>query len=151
MKSYRCITVCLFSIVFLATGCLFYPTMSKEEPPPCDLVTRRLILDVYVMTSVEADEVTRELERVASSNCDEPECLLVYAPIVAVSAGSAIVSGSIVVIGNGLHWLEQQGSCEDGVLRNAVLSIRTSAIDAGGWMVESGRDLINWFDRMLAD
>lgn len=95
--------------------------------------------------------MTRELERVASSNCDEPECLLVYAPIITISAGSAIVSGSIVVIGNGLHWLEQQGSCEDGVLRNAVLSIRTSAIDAGGWMVESGRDLINWFDRMLAD
>ena len=37
-------------------------------------------------------------------------------PIVAVSAGSLLVSGSIVVVNNTVHWLEYQGTCSEGFL-----------------------------------
>lgn len=34
---------------------------------------------------------------------------------IAVPAGSFVVSGSIVLIGNTLHWLEYQGRCNNDV------------------------------------
>ncbi len=49
--------------------------------------------------------------------CNDEACLAV---ILAVSAGSVIVSGSIVLTNNTVHWLEYQGSCEDGYLKIAL-------------------------------
>jgi len=36
------------------------------------------------------------------------------------SASSIVVSGSIVLVGNTVHWLERQGTCEDGYLKQKV-------------------------------
>jgi len=41
----------------------------------------------------------------------DPQSEACFALVVAMSAGSAIVSGSIVVVGNALYWLEKQGKC----------------------------------------
>jgi hypothetical protein len=49
--------------------------------------------------------------------CNDEACL---AMILAVSAGSVVVSGSIVLTNNTLHWLEYQGSCDDGYLKIAM-------------------------------
>ena len=49
--------------------------------------------------------------------CNDEACLAV---ILAVSAGSVIVSGSIVLTNNTVHWLEYQGSCDDGYLKIAL-------------------------------
>ncbi len=46
-------------------------------------------------------------------NCHDEACLAV---ILAVSAGSFIVSGSIVLTNNTVHWLEYQGTCSDSYL-----------------------------------
>ena len=48
--------------------------------------------------------------------CRNEECAIVLAGVAAISAGSAIVSGSIVLTGNTIHWLEYQGTCSDGYL-----------------------------------
>ena len=42
------------------------------------------------------------------SGCNDNECI---AALLAVFAGSAIISGSIVVTNNTVHWLEYQGTC----------------------------------------
>ena len=42
------------------------------------------------------------------------ECLLVA---LGVASTSYIVSGSIVVVGNTVHWIEKQGRCEDRFMR----------------------------------
>lgn len=45
--------------------------------------------------------------------------------MIVVTGGSAVVSGSIVLVGNTAHWLEYQGTCSDGYLaraRNAFLA-----------------------------
>lgn len=47
------------------------------------------------------------------------------ASMIVVTGGSAVVSGSIVLVGNTAHWLEYQGTCSDGYLaraRNAFLA-----------------------------
>jgi hypothetical protein len=48
--------------------------------------------------------------------CHDEECL---AAALVVSAGSAVISGSIVLTGNTVHWLEYQGTCSDGYLNSA--------------------------------
>ena len=48
--------------------------------------------------------------------CREEACL---ALVLAISAGSVLISGSIVLTGNTVHWLEYQGTCSDGYLNSA--------------------------------
>ncbi len=58
---------------------------------------------------------------IADNGCiNNRDCAVgVLAGVIVVTAGSAIISGSIVVTGNTLHWLEYQGTCSDGYLSKA--------------------------------
>jgi hypothetical protein len=49
-------------------------------------------------------------------HCNTNECA---AAALAIFAGSAIISGCIVITNNAVHWLEYQGSCSDGYLNSA--------------------------------
>jgi hypothetical protein len=54
---------------------------------------------------------------IAHQGCRTGDCLAgALAGVVVVTAGSAIISGSIVLTGNTIHWLEYQGTCSDGYL-----------------------------------
>ncbi len=51
-----------------------------------------------------------------TGDCRSDLCAHYLVAVSAVSAATLIVSGSIVVIGNSIHWLERVGSCpRDGV------------------------------------
>ena len=72
-----------------------------------------------------SDTVLIEGLSVATRGCQDAECVLaniaiVPAGAVTVSAGSLIVSRIIVVVGNTVHWLEQQGSCNDCFTQKTV-------------------------------
>lgn len=45
------------------------------------------------------------------------------------STTTAIVSGSIVLVGNSLHWLEKQGKCEEGLLKAAIEARNRALVD----------------------
>jgi hypothetical protein len=75
----------------------------EDTPPDCKTYTRSMSLKAIPMTP---DSIA----------CGDEACLAVLAVI---SAGSALVSGSIVLTGNTLHWLEYQGTCSDGYLNSA--------------------------------
>lgn len=47
------------------------------------------------------------------------DCSALLAGVIVVTAGSALISGSIVLTGNTLHWLEYQGTCSDGFLNRS--------------------------------
>jgi len=53
-----------------------------------------------------------------------PECTygaeICLASLVASASSSIVVSSSIVLVGNTVHWLERQGRCEDGYLKRKV-------------------------------
>lgn len=55
-------------------------------------------------------------------------CLLVYG--VVIPAGTFVVSGSVVLLGNTVHWLEYQGTCEDSLIQKKLGSFtkKTSAL-----------------------
>ena len=103
-------------IIFLIQSCIFIPKTVPEENQECLLVTKNMTIDYY--TSPELiDEAVDEMVNAISSDCHEPECLLLFAPFIAISVGSLIVSGSIVVVGNTIHWIEEQGRWGDSVKR----------------------------------
>jgi len=45
------------------------------------------------------------------TSCNIDDCAAALALFGAVSAASAVISGSIVIIGNAVYWLEEQARC----------------------------------------
>ena len=70
------------------------------------------------------DVETIELHHGCSGSGESAIACLVGAGI--VPAGTFVVSGSIVLIGNTLHWLEYQGRCDDGVIQQGLALFRES-------------------------
>ena len=136
--------VSLVIIMLLTQSCIVVPKTVPEEKQECLLVTKSMTIDYY--TSPELiDEAVDEMINAISSDCNEPECLLLFAPLIAISVGSFIVSGSIIVVGNTIHWIEEQGRCDDSVTRMALAGMVNSAKRLGGTVIKTGMELIEWF------
>lgn len=78
------------------SACVFYPQRAEVDESDCRMMMRKLELNVTVPPSFDC------------SGGDARACLAV---ITAVSAGTAVISGSIVVLNNTLYWTEKQGRC----------------------------------------
>jgi hypothetical protein len=76
----------------LLAGCIYYPRKVQFYDETCQIVTKKLVL---------------EGTSVGSYACVNEGCLIAMIP----AAASAIISGSIVVVGNVVYWLEKQGEC----------------------------------------
>jgi len=85
----------------LMAGCIAVPRQVEYYDADCNIVSRKMVLDSPV-------------HAVGIVNCSNRECLAV---ILGVTAASMIVSGSIVVVGNTVYWLEKQGRCVESKLR----------------------------------
>ena len=97
-----------FSIITLAfalSSCVV-PVVDKVEATPssCQTTTRSMSLQM-------ADQNV-----FIHGSCHDQTCLTAA---LAVFAGSAIISGSIVLTNNAVHWLEYQGTCSDSYLNTA--------------------------------
>jgi len=99
-------------ITFFATSCAFVPKISDEQKQTenCNMFTKNLTLSA---TKIE-DQVCID----AKGNKDLEACLILFGVI--VPAGSFVISGSIVLVGKTLHWLEYQGTCEEGIIARAL-------------------------------
>jgi hypothetical protein len=104
----------------------------NDDDLHCDLVT-----DSYTLTVEGGGGGT-----VATpSGCNDAACILVF---FAVPLGSLVVSGSIVAVGNTVHWIEKQGRCDDSHTRRAVATLVSSSKAAGGHVLTTAGDAINW-------
>ena len=95
-------------------ACIYVPVVDESESAKCNTVTKSLSLDKI------------DSEGAIAMRCRNEECAVVLAGVATISAGSAIISGSIVLTGNTLHWLEYQGTCSDGYLNK----VKQSFLDA---------------------
>ena len=84
--------------VLLLSACMTVPVIVHNRPLPCPMVTRELTLTVLEMRDAYRCRLT-------------DECLAVLALGTAVFVASTVVSGSLVIIGNTLHWMETYGRC----------------------------------------
>jgi len=106
-----------FLLMFVAvfTSCTFIPEKSKNQQyaHECDMFTKKLSL-TYV-----------ELQGDFCGNSNDAAACL-FALGVAIPIGSLLVSGSVILIGNTLHWLEYQGSCDEGVIANYLDKLKST-------------------------
>ncbi len=70
-------------------------------------------VDLY---DTECPTVSKQMELepvqiAAIGSCNQGDCAAQLVVVGAVAAASAVVSGSIVVVGNVVHWIEKQGRC----------------------------------------
>ena len=105
------IYVLVVLITFFATSCAFVPKISDKQKytENCNMFTKNLTLSA---TKIEG-QVCND-----AKNNDLEACLMIFGVI--VPAGSFIISGSIVLVGKTLHWLEYQGTCEEGIIARAL-------------------------------
>jgi len=100
----------LLVLSLVTTSCAFVPEVDKDQgyAKQCDMVTRKLNLASITLGHLDCG---------VGSGGDEA-CLAAIG--VAIPAVTLVVSGSIVVIGNTLHWVEYQGTCESGYVSQYV-------------------------------
>jgi len=102
-KRYFVCTIPLL-ISFALAGCIYVPRTKVVDDPECESVRRSMVLE---------EKKISELQKCSDSGC---VAVLVGAGI--VSATSAVISGSIAVVGNAVYWVEREKTCR----RNQSLS-----------------------------
>lgn len=90
-------TVAVALTAALLEGCIFLPQTSTEYDRDCDIYERKMTLEAHQVASL--------------ANCSNESCAALLVVVGAVSAATAVVSGSVVVVGNAVYWLEKKGQC----------------------------------------
>lgn len=101
----------VFSLILLLflSACVYVPVV--QDAPPEEAACKTLTKDLSLETR---DFEGGGLNQGCNRNQECLNALLMTATV--VTAGSAIISGSIVLTGKTIHWLEYQGTCSDGYL-----------------------------------
>jgi hypothetical protein len=118
----------------MCTGCAFAPKVSSDQPyaTNCEMTTQMLTLDKPRATQAFNCQKQQYGPNVLS-------CMILGGII--IPAGSFIISGSIVLVNNSLHWLEYQGSCEKNEAQKKPKNLKTAKkTDKIATLVRTGRN-----------
>lgn len=80
-------------------GCVYLPYTTNSYDPKCQTYEKQMRLEVQQIGML--------------LGCHNESCVAALVAFGAVSAATAVVSGSIVVVGNVVYWLEKQGRCNE--------------------------------------
>jgi hypothetical protein len=92
-------------LAVLLQGCVYLPHTATVYDEKCDLHYREMSLQPYQVAQF-------------AGSCNHRDCAYLLVALGAVSAASAIVSGSIVVAGNLVYWFEKRGQCVASAMRS---------------------------------
>lgn len=81
----------------LLAGCIVVPRTAEVYDPECRTLVRQVVLDTAVIGTI--------------GHCHNEGCAVMLASMGVVAAASAVVSGSVAIIGNIVHWVERGGQC----------------------------------------
>ena len=81
----------------LLPGCVVLPATIETYDPECRTVSHHMVLQ-----QVQIAEI---------NHCRNQECTMMAVAGAATVTVSAIVSGSIVIVGNAAYWIERRASC----------------------------------------
>ena len=84
----------------LVSSCVYYPRKIEHYDAECKITFNTLELETKEMK-----------DACAKTNSNDPSGAACLTGILTLSAASAIVSGSLVVVGNTAYWLEKEGRC----------------------------------------
>ena len=100
MKKIKLITIVIavvIAVLFLI-GCVFTPRLITVYDEKCKIEVKHMVL--------EASEIQ------ILSGCTNEHCIHTILAAGVISAGSAIISGSIVITSNIVYWLEKPKQCK---------------------------------------
>jgi hypothetical protein len=86
-----------FAATALLAGCVYLPETTTVYNSECGIYERRVTLEGHQVASI--------------MGCRNEGCAAALVVAGVVSATTAVVSGSVVVIGKVVYWLEKQGQC----------------------------------------
>jgi hypothetical protein len=78
-------------------ACVVLPVTSEVYDPQCQRIDRHMDLQPVQIAAIQG--------------CSNQGCAMLLAAAGATAAVSLVVSGSIVVVGNVVYWVESQGRC----------------------------------------
>ena len=113
-------------VIFILSGCFYVPKVAERQDSTCELITKSLTLE----NIGTADNYP--------SGCKD-KCVLFA---IGVTASSVIVSGSVVVAGNTIYWLEKKGRCEDSMIKKGINKLYETSVVAGGFILKTNEDLM---------
>lgn len=87
----RLLAACLLS------SCVVVPRTEIVFDDECKVLRRRMVLDMHQIG--------------VFGGCSNDGCVALLVGAGVVTAGSAVVWGSIAMVGNVVYWLERQGQC----------------------------------------
>jgi hypothetical protein len=90
----------------LASGCVIVPVTTESYDPDCRFVTRHMELQPVQIARLQL--------------CSDRGCEVMVLVGLGVTAASAIVSGSIVVVGNVVYWADHRANCQAPVAAPAA-------------------------------
>jgi hypothetical protein len=91
------ILAALASCLLLPGGCVYLPKTTTIYDENCKIMKHHMTLEVHQAATI--------------AGCSNEACVAALVVFGAVSAATAVVSGSVVVVGNVVYWLEKQGQC----------------------------------------
>ena len=100
------IKVTLVAVVALnLVACAFVPKVehSQTYAKNCEMYTKELTLDAISLGGLDCG---------GNTSC--------FAVAGLIPVMTFLVSGSIVLVGNTVHWLEYQGSCDEGLVQSGI-------------------------------
>ena len=123
----------LVGLIGSLSGCFTAKTVDSPEDSECNLVTKERELHYD-------NDLTNKM-----GGGGDPRAML---PILVGSAPvSFIVSGSIVLIGNAVHWIEKTGKCSDEDVQNYTEKSTKKAEAKGGKVVKSSENFADWLKK----
>jgi hypothetical protein len=84
----------------LLASCIVVPRTVEMYDPECQVVARHMDLQAVQVGYI--------------AGCANEGCAVLIVAAAATVTATAIISGSIVVIGNTVYWFEKQGRCRRG-------------------------------------
>lgn len=84
-------------LTLLVSGCVYLPETTVRYDPKCGIYERKMTMQPYQVGTL--------------MGCRDEGCIAGLVAAGVVSAASAVVTGSVVVVDNVVHWLEKQGQC----------------------------------------
>jgi hypothetical protein len=78
-------------------SCIVVPQTREVYDPDCRMLTRQITLEAAVLGSFQS--------------CAGDACAAMLVAMGAVTAASAVISGSVALVGNAVYWFERQGQC----------------------------------------
>ncbi|HEY4069716.1 MAG TPA: hypothetical protein VGM74_22600 [Burkholderiaceae bacterium] len=85
-------------VVTLLPACMVLPRTVQIADRDCQLMARHVVLE--------------ETQVAAIGGCANQGCVALIVAAGVVTAATAVVSGTIYIVGNAAYWLERQARCE---------------------------------------